>query len=382
MIYFIILFLLLFFAFIYDFGNANVGKNFVSFSILIGLICLSGFRYRVGGDTLNYMYKFPSMPMLSELRDYEFGTDHLQPLWLLLVATAKSISDEFYMLQLIHAIIVNTLIFSFLRSNTKYFFTTILLYYIGYYPYFNFEILRESIAISIFLFSIKFIISKNWYLYFSLSFIAFLFHFSAIILFFIPTILKLNLKPWSFILIFFSGILFSDLFSGFINSINSASSLISSMKEYVEYKATIWGVASLFILNVLYPSLLYRLSASVLKIKSNLYRLFNTYILVGASTTYLYIFFRFTNYLTPILFIFLTEIIHAFFRARLFRSIRMIPVIIIFILFIVIHTNRYFSDTSKIVPSSRWYSRWYPYYSIFDKQEDTTRERLILNSGG
>ena len=161
MIYFIVLIILLFFAFIYDFANTKVGRKIAYYSILIGLICLSGFRYRVGGDTLSYMLTYPNMPNLKQLGNFDYIDLKLQPLWVLLVSISKSVTEEFYMLQLFHAIIINTLIFSFIKTNTKYIFTAILLYYIGYFGYFNFEIMRESIAISIFLYSIKFLQNKK-----------------------------------------------------------------------------------------------------------------------------------------------------------------------------------------------------------------------------
>ena len=156
MIYLIVLIILLFFAIIYDFGTADSGRDISYYLILVGLICLSGFRYKVGGDTFMYMEEFPNLPDLSGLSNYETGVNKRQPLWILFAAISKSISQEFYVLQIFHAIIVNTLIFRFIKENTKYIFTAVLFYFIGYYCYFNFEILRESLAISLFLFSIKY----------------------------------------------------------------------------------------------------------------------------------------------------------------------------------------------------------------------------------
>lgn len=378
MIYFFVLFLLMFFAFIYDFVNAKSGKKTVYYVILIGLICLSGFRYRVGGDTSMYMLTYPYMPNLGELSNYQSGEEKLQPLWILFIAFSKSITEEFYIVQLLHAIIVNTLIFGFIKANTKYTFTAILLYYIGYYGYFNFEILRESIAIAIFLYSIKFLQNKNWFFYFSLSSIAFLFHFSAIVLFIFPFIINLKFKFFRVLLIFIIGIFFGSIFTSTVSSVSIVSGFIASMKEYVGYVPTLWGVTSILIFYIIYPSVIYKTCSSFLKINSHLYRFLNIYIIIGAATPFFYIFFRFLNYLTPILFIFLTEIIHGFYIKRYFRQNRMTIATVIFLIFSVIHMSPYFADTSKYGVPSRWYSRWYPYYSIFDKQEDATRERLLI----
>ena len=377
MIYLIVLVILLFFTVIFDFGTEKYGKEIAYYGILIGLICFSGFRYKVGGDTYMYMEEFPNLPNISGLANYETGINKRQPLWVFLVAISKSISQEFYMLQFFHAIIVNTLIFKFIKVNTQYVFTGILLYYIGYYCYFNFEILRESISISIFLFSMRYLIDKKWFVYFSLSIIAFLFHFSAVILFLFPLLINLKFSFLRALLLFVFGVFFSSYFSAFVDSVNLVGGFITSMKGYVEYSPSLWGIIAIVVTYILYPTIVYKLCNSFLKIDSELYGLLYIYILIGAATGFFYIFFRFLNYLTPILFIFLTEILHGFFRRKDLRPIRMFVATTVFLLFSVIYMSTYFTDTSKLVYGSRWYSRWYPYYSIFDKKEDETRENLI-----
>ena len=377
MIYLMVFIILLFFALIYDFGTEKYGKEISYYFILIGLICLSGFRYKVGGDTFMYMEEFPNLPDLSGLANYETGVNKRQPLWVLFAAISKSISQEFYILQFFHAIIVNTLIFRFIKENTKYVFTSILLYYIGYYCYFNFEILRESIAISIFLFSIKYLLNKKWVVYFSLSFIAFLFHFSAVILFLFPLLLNLKFSFLRALILFSLGIFFSKYFSAFVDSVNLVGGFVTSMKDYVEYSPSLWGVIFIIITYIVYPTIIYKTLDSYLKIKSNLYFFLNIYILIGAATGFFFIFFRFLNYLTPILFIFLSEFLQGFFRKKDLRPIRIFVATTIFLCISVIYMSTYFADNSRLVYGSRWYSRWYPYYSIFDKKDDETREKLI-----
>ena len=378
MIYFIILFLLLFFTLIYDFFKVKSGKKIVYYIVLIGLICLSGFRYRVGGDTLMYMIVHPRLPSLSELGSNYAINEKLQPLWIFFVAVSKSITEEFYMIQLLHGIIINTLIFNFIKSNTKYIFTAILLYYIGYYGYFNFEILRESIAVAIFLYSIKFIKNKKWVAYYIISLLALSVHFSAIVLFVIPLLLKLKFNLSRALIIFILGVIFGVFFIKILFSLNIGGGLVESIKLYLDYKPTFYGLISILVLYILYPWVIYKISNYYLKIESNLNNFLNVYILIGASTSFFFIFFRFLNYLTPILFLFIAEIIHGVYRKGKFKQVGLTSGILTFIVFSVIHMNAYFSDTSQFVESSRWYSRWYPYYSIFDKEIDETREKLVI----
>ena len=377
MIYFVILFLLLFFTLIYDFLKVKSGKKMMYYIALIILICLSGFRYRVGGDTLMYMLLHPELPSLSEIGSFQSMNEKFQPLWIFFVAVSKSITEEFYMIQLLHALIVNVLIFSFIKSNTKYVFTAILLYYIGYYGYFNFEILRESIAIAIFLYSIKFIKNKKWVAYYTISLLALFFHFSAIVLFVIPLLLKLRFNLSRAFVIFIVGIIFGVIFISVIDSLNIGGGLNKSIKEYLDYKPTIYGLISILVLYILYPWMIYKISFSYLKINSNFYSFLNVYIIIGASTSFFFIFYRFLNYLTPILFLFLAEIIHGVYRKGKLKQVGLTNAVILFLFVTVVHTSRYFTDTSQYVESSRWYSFWYPYYSIFNKQMDETREKLI-----
>ena len=377
MIYILIILTLLFFAFYFDFGEAKIGKEFIFYLVLLGLICLSGFRYRVGGDTLLYMLRHEGMPTLGELRSLRQAAGKLQPFWTLVVAVSKSITPDFYMVQFLHAIIVNTLIFHFIKAHTKYVFTAIFLYFIGYYGYFNFEILRESLAISVFLFSIKFLLNKKWIHYYLLALTAFLFHVSAIILFFIPLLIKIKYRFWVALVIFCVGVVFSGVFGSFVGKVNLAGSFFTSMKVYVDYNSTIFGLLSLLIFKFLYPASIYKLSSSHLKIKSDLFSLMSTYIYIGASTALFYIFYRFLNYLTPVLFIFLTEVIHEFSKKIELRANKLALIFLLLFSISIIHMNSYFTSTSKYVTNSRWYSYWYPYHTIFDKKVDLTRERLI-----
>lgn len=377
MIYLLILIGLLLASFLYDFGNLKIGRNFVFYVFLIVLICLSGFRYRVGGDTYFYILRHTYIPTLSEIGGFEFGVTKLQPLWILLSACAKSITEDFYMVQIFHAIIVNSVIFGFIKTNTKYSFTGILFYYTCYYPYFNFEILRESLAISIFLLSINFLLRKKWIVYYFLCVVAFLFHFSGVILFFIPIMVQVKFRIILPIIIFLIGLGFNTIFSGLVNSINVVSGLIASMQQYSEYTPTLFGILSIMLFYISYPMFIYITSNKKLKINSRLYPLLNSYILIGAFTSFFFIFFRFLNYLTPVLLLFVTEIVHAVFKRKEFKLYRVFMAYFVVIVFSSMHVNRYFSDTSKYVANTKWYSHWYPYYSIFDKKVDSKREQLI-----
>ncbi|MBS1504558.1 MAG: EpsG family protein, partial [Bacteroidetes bacterium] len=109
--------------------------------MLIVLVCIAGLRYRVGGDTLSYIDEYDEIPYFSQLLKYNFIGSRWDPLWVVFSSICRSINPDFVFLQCIHALIVNTIIFRFIKRNTQYRFTGILLYYMFAYLYFNMEIL-------------------------------------------------------------------------------------------------------------------------------------------------------------------------------------------------------------------------------------------------
>lgn len=376
MLYFSIIIYLILSALIYDFIEIKTGKNLNFYLIYILFICLSGFRYYVGGDTFNYIYQHNFIPTLSELPHANIGVTKFRPLWLLLSSSAKSITDSFILVQFIHAIIVNSIIFKFIKDNTKNIFTAILLYFIGYYFYFNFEILRESLAICVFIISLKYYSKNKWFYYYIFAFVAFLFHYSAIILFVIPLFKNVEIK-YGYILIFFiAGAFLNKMLLNYLDSLSGNTIVSYYIETYKTYNYTFYGLISIALFYIIYPKLLLIINDNFLKINYKFFKLFNLYMILGAASALFFIFFRFLNYFTPILFLLLADMLHALYIKGIFiRKMRV--AIIAFLLIAFIHCNKYFADTSKYAAGSRWYSHWYPYYSIFNKKIDPIREKFV-----
>lgn len=169
-------------------------------------ILVAGLRNHVGGDTLGYMSDWEIYPPIQDLNLIYFITLRYQPGWIILNCLCKSISQDFFILQLIIACFVNISIFYIVKkySPDKYF--TILLYLLLSYCYFNFEILRESIAACIFLFAFQSFYNKNWLKYYILITIGFLFHDGIIIFSILPIFYKfvttnISLKKYGIIII-------------------------------------------------------------------------------------------------------------------------------------------------------------------------------------
>lgn len=376
MIYIVIIIYLVICSLTYDFIKSNKGKKVNFFIILIVLILLAGLRYRVGGDTLRYIDMYEYIPTIKNFsfNDTIFGK--FQPLWTLLSSLTKSISPNFIVLQIILALIVNTTMLFFFKNNTKYYFTAILLYFLYFYGNLNFEILRESLAISMFLISIKYYKQSKWILYYICVIIAFFFHYSAIILFFLPLIKKINLRLYYLLLIFIVGASLNTLFMKNLSVFTGFGGFSESVLGYEDYNYTLFGLMSLLILYVLIPWGIRKINVS-LGVKQEIYPLLSTYLFLGAMTSLFYIFSRFLNYMTPVLIIFIAESTHAIFINNLLKRIRGLIITILLLIITTSYTFKYFTSISDIVPNARWWCVWYPYYSVLDPQEDQTREIFI-----
>ena len=104
------------------------------------------------------------------------------------MALIKSTINDFIFFQIVHSIIINSVVFWFISSNTKNKFTAVFLYFLFLYVLVNMEIAREALAVSVFLVSVKFLQNKKYVAYYLLAIIAFLFHYGAAISFVFPLI--------------------------------------------------------------------------------------------------------------------------------------------------------------------------------------------------
>lgn len=154
---------------------------FISFLYMTLLI---GLRFEVGGDTLNYMGDYQWRVPLSDWKPTFL--DKFQPGYAFLCSLAKSISPEFYVFQLLHVFLLNMLLFIFVYRNAKYKFAALTTVYFICYIYFSTEILRESLAVMVFIYSYKNFEQGKWYKYYLGVALAALFHVSAVFLLLLP----------------------------------------------------------------------------------------------------------------------------------------------------------------------------------------------------
>lgn len=196
--------------------------------LFVYLTCLVGLRYEVGGDTITYMAVYEWARPLSTWEFDLFGM--YQPGYTFLCAITKSISEDFTLFQFFHAFIINAILFRFIRKHTKYIFTSLFVLEFSIYIYFTTEILREVLAIAVFLLNYKNYEQKKWLKYYIGAVLSCLFHFSAIILFIIPFLNKIRFNKKFIALSFVSlGLLY---FAGNVLSHFGGSYIIDKFNSY------------------------------------------------------------------------------------------------------------------------------------------------------
>jgi|GEM_PF-2601883 hypothetical protein len=187
MIFIVIAIMLLVLTFIYDYRGAKRGRLFWYLAILVFMILAAGLRYQMGADSIRYEEYYESAPTLSHLRKCDF-TERYAPLFVILMAACRSVTSEFMLVQFVVSIIVNCIFLRFIWKHTNHVFFAGFLYFIFLYFMLNMQVLREALASCVFLLSWPYFVKGEWLKYYLMCVVAFFFHVSAIMLFFIPMV--------------------------------------------------------------------------------------------------------------------------------------------------------------------------------------------------
>lgn len=175
--------------------------SFAFFAIFAYSVLLWGFRYRVGIDTLNYMEDYGEMPSWNKLELSHIFEYRTAPFYTILVATCKSISPSFYLLQIAVTSIFNLCLLVFLKRYSNNPFHAFLIFFFMNGGYFNTEILKESLAVGFFLLNLDNLLKGRWVRYYLLAMVSLMFHYSGIIIFAFPFLKWLRLNVFYLILI-------------------------------------------------------------------------------------------------------------------------------------------------------------------------------------
>lgn len=382
MIYIIVLIILLVPFFKYDIFAKKGSEGIWYYVCLISLILLAALRYRVGGDTIIYMDVFEYYPKLSELSTFNFEEAEFNPVWYIYNAIFKSLGDSFFLFQLSQAIIVNTVFFRFFYKYTDYFFTALIIYYVGFFAYFNFEIQREILCISIFLISFPYLEKGKYLQYYLLTLFAVSIHFSALIMVIIPifTIFKRD-RFWIslfFIITVILAFTLFDIISFFLSLIFDSDA--DKVKNYLMREApNINGiiVQSLIMLPILIIFFLrhqYKITND-----AGMGAVLLFFIIIQTSSLFVPAVPRLANYLFPIGIVFIINtIMNNHSKIRLSQVASILTFCVLFIYFFNFGFY-YMKSKSKVYAGAHEYNLFIPYVSVFNPHTVYERERRMIN---
>ncbi|MGL5356407.1 MAG: EpsG family protein [Cetobacterium sp.] len=184
-------------------------QNMLEKILIMILIILSGIRYSTGTDYFNYLDYYNKIQQGIKLKNVEIGY-----VWLNKIIQALNLQYNFILL--VCSMIYIYLIYMKIREQDKNFrWLSIFLFLSNFNMYFySLSIVRQSVAIGIFIYSIKYIINKNLKKYCLLIILGSFFHKSIIILLPIYFLYKIKNKLFFKLgmLVIFIAIIFFDFF--------------------------------------------------------------------------------------------------------------------------------------------------------------------------
>lgn len=397
MLFVCITILLLYLSFLYDFNGYTKNKANWYIIAFVVLFLFAGLKYHLGGDNYAYLYKFynKEYPVLSEYtwEDFELGKE---PLFGLINSFVFALGGKFYVVQLIHSFILNSLIFLYIKKHSKYVFTCLFFYFITSFFHYNTEILRGSLSIVICLYGHDFIIEKKWLKGYLLYTIALFFHQQTILVFFLPALMFLKIDRLGYVLL---GLVFLvsfqlqrmlgdylfmlELFSG-----DSLGGELGDMEKragaYVD--SDVYGSAGfdkislggwiVFMVRIIYVllSIRYIKKHDASSNFSGICMLAYIGLIFTLVSFYIPIFYRYSDYFRIHFAILFSEYFMAL--SNNIKASKCFSYVRSFILFVPL-----FVVTSASILEKTNFIRYFPYTSIFDKQIVRERERMY-NDGG
>ena len=253
----------------YDLRRHAPLYKFSYWGFFVVLVVLAGLRYRIGTDSIVYESQYDLVPMLWELPGFNFDSTRFEPGFMIFSSLARTFSSDFMWLQFLVSIVVNLVVFWFILRNTRHRFLCLTFYYIVLYLNLNTQVLREALAVSLFLLAWPSLRDGKWWLYYILTGLACFMHTSALFtllipIFCLPGIRELFVigKRTIFILIIIlaSGVFIERHFSDVFSLMAVTQRVVDRVNTYSKSAFSsghlnIFGFISTFVQCCLYPLL-------------------------------------------------------------------------------------------------------------------------------
>jgi hypothetical protein len=168
-------------------NNRKLNKLLAVLSLVI-IVLFIGLRFEVGGpDWMAYQSFFKALEPIYDLifnpSEVHFIYEHgFEPLFKLYSSCIKAFSGNYIWLNFISSVLTFSILASFFSKASPYPVLSLYLYFCTVALLGDMTIVRQMIAVSIFIYSLKFIVNQNLYKYLFCCFVAIMFHYSAIIL--------------------------------------------------------------------------------------------------------------------------------------------------------------------------------------------------------
>lgn len=371
MIYLLIIVLILFCVSKYDYKKLIDYRIF--WFLCLFLTFLSGFRFYLGADTMNYRDAFYNSPILQAISKSFLESSRFQPGWLYFQSFIKTYFEKFVFLQLIQSAFVNFTVFFFIKKYSPLPYLTVLFFFMMNYFEFDMEIMRESIAVSLGLWA--------FYTYEHLGkrilplilvFAAFQFHISALVLLSYPLLKLVGFGEKSFGISLIVCLLLPTLFTAIPNLDIYATMLFGQQDDWMKDQYLIQSFNDS--LNIFYyikhtiayvviPYIIVYIikDSYTIKITGFIYA-FSYFQYLGMFS---YAFYRFANYFVPFFWIGIAIGIMVIIK-RYFKSL-ILPLLVIILILTYTYRNvllEYESDEHRYM-----YERYYPYKTVFFENE-------------
>lgn len=363
-------------------------------------VLMAGLRYRIGGDTFNYMYDFYyRIPELSNLTLTYFEESSMEPLFVLFNSIIKTLFGKFYVFLLCHALFVNSLIFIYIKKHSPYPFLCVLFYFVWIYTFYNFETLRASMAIAICLFANDYAFDRKWIKAVLLYAVAALFHTSSLLLLvsFLFVFLRLNYLSYAVLaLSFIVGAIIQESFSEYLLLFGGDDVYTDKLSGYVNDEKnfnTTMGIGGILITKI--PYIFYVVASAyfynkVQSRKSSLKRL-EPFVIMGLvfviMSIYMSIMYRYIHFYVIYFAIYFSYLFVEIIKMDILKSKLVSLGFAAFIfapLFNIVIIHGYFDTLKESTNTRKYYpyQKYYPYASILDMETDDDREKLYVAVGG
>ena len=399
MVYLIILILLLFGIYRYDYRNARSGRLIYWIALCFIFACVAGLRYKLGQDTITYINEYNTLRPITRINAEDFERTRFAPGFVVITSVFKQFTGEFTFFQFFHSVIVNGVIFYFFYKHCRHIFFAALVYFFYLYFLLCFQQMREAFAVCIFLLAWPAFRDGRWLWWYVASLFAFMFHISALIMFFLPLISIPGLRQlfifggrtWFVCLgIAVLGAAVQAIFFRYIELIAFSASMLEGIETYKNNSLggsllNFNGIIGTFFQYILYPLLaLYFLQQRKKDNGRDFMRFdkFNAFVLMSVYVTIfsisVTIIARFNNYFFPFAILALSDWIFGYLKMKRDRlRLRLVYWVIIFLPMFCFHISGTYFNNMNRSGTLKTYMVYYPYTSVFDKDMDKKTERAI-----